>query len=119
VCFEIQVPTRLMSLPPVDELQNRSWRVGEDFVLVKTIDFFVGMIIQWSALICGKETSHTDVINYITLEVCFALHIYISRGVGVRVPVGSKIFTSLCCCDRPWGAPNLLSNGYRGLFPRG
>jgi hypothetical protein len=21
--------------------------------------------------------------------------------------------------DRPWGQPNLLSNGYRGLFPRG
>jgi hypothetical protein len=42
---------------------------------------------------------------------------WIDEGeVGVRVPVGSRIFTS----GRPhqlWGPPNLLSNGYRELFP--
>jgi hypothetical protein len=32
----------------------------------------------------------------------------------VRVPVGSRIFTSPCRPDRLWGPPNLLSNGYRG-----
>jgi hypothetical protein len=41
------------------------------------------------------------------------------RGVGVRVPVGSRIISSPSRPDRLLGAPNLPSNGYRGFFPRG
>jgi hypothetical protein len=37
------------------------------------------------------------------------------RGVGVRIPVGSRIFSSPCRPDPLWGPPNLLSNGYRGV----
>jgi hypothetical protein len=32
------------------------------------------------------------------------------RGVGVRVPVGSRMFTSPCRRDRLWGPPNFLYN---------
>jgi hypothetical protein len=41
------------------------------------------------------------------------------QEVGVRVPVGAKIFTSPCRSDWLWGLPSLLSNGYLGLFPQG
>jgi hypothetical protein len=39
------------------------------------------------------------------------------RGVGIRVPVVSRI--SPCRPDRLGSLSNLLSNGYRGLFLRG
>jgi hypothetical protein len=41
------------------------------------------------------------------------------RGVGVRVPVEARFFSSSRRPDRLWVPLNLLSNGYRGLFPWG
>jgi hypothetical protein len=40
------------------------------------------------------------------------------RGFGVRVPVMSGIISSPRCPDKLWVPTSLLSNGYRGLFPR-
>jgi hypothetical protein len=39
------------------------------------------------------------------------------RGVGVRVPVGLRIFSSPCRPDWLWGTPSFLFNGYRGHQP--
>jgi hypothetical protein len=41
------------------------------------------------------------------------------RGVGVRVPVGSRIFSSPRLPYGLWGQSNFLSSGYRGFFPQG
>jgi hypothetical protein len=41
------------------------------------------------------------------------------RGVGVRVPVDSRIFSSPRRPDRLWGPPSLLSNGYRRALSLG
>jgi hypothetical protein len=40
------------------------------------------------------------------------------RGVGVRVPVGWRIFFSPRRHDRFWGPTSLLSSGYPGIYPR-
>jgi hypothetical protein len=42
-----------------------------------------------------------------------------NQGVGVRAPVGIRIISSPRCPDRLWGPPNLVSNGYQRLIPRG
>jgi hypothetical protein len=36
------------------------------------------------------------------------------RGVGVRVLVGSRIFSSPSRSEHLWGTPNLLYSGYGG-----
>jgi hypothetical protein len=41
------------------------------------------------------------------------------RGVGVRVPVGARIFTTPCRPDWFWGPPSIVTNGYRRFFIRG
>jgi hypothetical protein len=41
------------------------------------------------------------------------------RGVGFRVQVETRVFTSPYRLDRLWGLPSILSNWYRGaLSPR-
>jgi hypothetical protein len=40
------------------------------------------------------------------------------QEIGVRVPVGSRMFSSTNHPDRLWVIPSLLSNGYWELFPR-
>jgi hypothetical protein len=46
----------------------------------------------------------------------YGLH---DRGLGVRVPVGSRIFSSPRSPDLLWGPPSLLSNGHRGALSPG
>jgi hypothetical protein len=54
--------------------------------------------------------------SVVGIATCYGLD---DRGVGVQVPVGVRIFTSPNLPDRFWGPHNLLSKGYRELYPRG
>jgi hypothetical protein len=55
----------------------------------------------------------------ILLLYIFSVYGLNGRRVGVRIPVGSRIFTSRYRPDRLWGPPSLLHNRYRDLFLRG
>jgi hypothetical protein len=52
--------------------------------------------------------------NAVGMAACHGLD---HPGVGMRAPVGSRIFTSPYHPHRLWGTPSLLWNAYRGLLP--
>jgi hypothetical protein len=55
-------------------------------------------------------------MHIVGIETSYGLD---DRGFGVRVTVGSGIFSTQRRPNRLWSTPNLLSNGYRGLFSGG
>jgi hypothetical protein len=76
----------------------------------------------WFYILVHSFEIHIDYVRYIGRDSAGGIatgYGLTDLGVGVRVPVLSIIFTSPCCPDRLWGQTSLLSNGYRGLFPRG
>jgi hypothetical protein len=79
--------------------------------------------IRWKVGLLAKKPLVVTVLQPLVLSrdsaVCIATDYGLeNREVGVRVPVWASIFFSPHRPDR-WGPPSLLSNGYRGLFPRG
>jgi hypothetical protein len=69
---------------------------------------------------CASKTSETKPTSTCCKYPKYMFKIGLDdRGVGVWVPVGSRIFSSPRRSDRPWGPLSLLSNGYRGSFPGG
>jgi hypothetical protein len=81
---------------------------------------------------CNKKITNPNGVlsglNYGCLETCGSRDSAVGiatgyelddRGVGVRVPVKSRIFSSRRRPDRFWGSPNFRSTGYRGSFPGG
>jgi hypothetical protein len=68
------------------------------------------MVSPWRYFCCWSRDSVVGIATGYGVD---------DRGVGVRVPVGSRIFSSLRRLDRLWCPLHLLSNGYRGSFPGG
>jgi hypothetical protein len=66
------------------------------------------VIFELLILFVGSRDSAVDIATGYGLN---------DGGIGVRIRVGSRIFSSPRRPDRLWGSPNFLSNWYRGLFP--
>jgi hypothetical protein len=66
--------------------------------------------------IYGLFTDVVSDLNTVGIATGYELD---DKGVGVRVPIGSRVFSSPCRPDRLWDPPNLLSNEYwgGGSFP--
>jgi hypothetical protein len=89
-----------------------SQEAANELILSQLIPIHTSFLIFYGAYIILSRSRDTSV----GIATGYGLD---DRGVGVRAPVGSRIFSSPRRPDRPWSPPNLLSNGYLGLFPRG
>jgi hypothetical protein len=97
--------------------------------LLATYFMLVSYLLYFSALKMEAKCSSETSVDFQRTTLCYVSRDSIvgiatgygldDRGDGVRVPVGSRIFSSPRRPDRLWGPPNGLSNGYRGFFPRG
>jgi hypothetical protein len=65
-------------------------------------------LLSQTELVRKRKSSRNSAVG---IETGYGLD---GRGVGVRVPVGAKFFSSPQRSDRFWRPPSLLSNGYRG-----
>jgi hypothetical protein len=83
----------------------------------KTVEHVKTSSVFWDILPCSPLTcngQHGVILSRDSVVGIATSYGLDDRGVGVRVPVGSRIFSSARRPDRLWGPPNL-----RGLFPRG
>jgi hypothetical protein len=102
----VRLPVSCSSEAPTDFQRTAS----SIFLLEWRIKFRSRTTQVWLYLfVCGSRGSVVGIASGYGLD---------EWGIGIRVPVRSRIFSSPCRPDRSWGRPSLLYNGYRGLLPR-
>jgi hypothetical protein len=89
---------------------NTSYSVTEVFLCLNMLKSIIEECLQYKCQHSLAQRSRGSVVGIAT---GYGLY---DRGVAVRIPVGSRIFSFPRLPHRLWGSPNLLSNGYRGLF---
>jgi hypothetical protein len=89
---------------------NAIWIWTQNLLSTQNNCYPIGHDVQWIGHIQIHKRGRDRVVGIASSYVLD------EEGVGVRVLVGSRIFSSPCRPDRLWGSPNLLYNGYRGFF---
>jgi hypothetical protein len=110
VCLELVVLRFLSSPSKFGILPGHDRFLPNPFQFVIYISSFHWTIFSLTTINLSSRDSSVGIASG------YGLHY---RGVGVRVPVRSRIFSSQRRPDRLWGPLSLLSNVYRGFFPRG
>jgi hypothetical protein len=90
--------------------------------------YFIRIIWKWNYVhnwtVLVQQTMLSALHSFLTTPYYCTISIVIgygldNRGVGVRVPVEARIFSSPCHPNGLWGSLSLLFNVYWGSFLRG
>jgi hypothetical protein len=94
-------------------MKNWNTRQNYNFILLN-FRTFIGKKIFWKYFFLSLKIFRDSRDSSVGIATGYGMD---DRGVGVRVPVGLRIFYSLRRPDRLWGSPKLLSNRYGVKLP--